>query len=75
MKQFLGQIPSVGKDFAERAGGYTRIRRTTIRKGDVAQVVVLSYVENRSKVKDKDVEAKKPAKPRQKKVSSAKAKE
>lgn len=37
-------LETVGPAFLERNGGYTRIQRTTIRKGDAAQMAKLSFV-------------------------------
>ena len=55
-------LDDLGPRFKSRNGGYTRIRRTGIRHGDVAEMAQISFVEGKKKepvVKEKKVAEKK----------------
>ena len=46
-------INDIAKRFMKRPGGYTRIQRTSIRKGDNTQLATLSFVERKKTVEKK----------------------
>jgi large subunit ribosomal protein L17 len=79
----------IAPSFKDRAGGYTRVMRTGVRKGDVAEMAILELVTNspprtqpeNRKARERLVEfkvgvisEKKPAKPKAKAKSKPKAK-
>jgi large subunit ribosomal protein L17 len=64
-------LETVGPAFLERNGGYTRIQRTTIRKGDAAQLAKLSFVVDVNPAPAK--ETKKAPKAKKEKIETVKA--